>query len=574
MVLSAACAAIGVFLQSSIAILIVSSLKQAQTLGSVKHFPWIKRIGLEWTDPPVVSLVLAVTALMMLAGIARFVSRHIAIRIEGRVYTRIARNLLEAASEPMSLLEAYQRRKTLAAAALQRAVLLDARFCGVAIRVLLYNVTQLGQLAVGLGILLVVAPALLAGVGLLVVLGIALVYPLNLHAIQISRSLEREAIARGADIRDSVDEALQYRRGAASSPNLSASPGFSRHSDLWSSRLRVIELSRLTMAVVLAVALGLFVWYGMGTSGPTVHNNVLAAFVGFYFAVLGVQGLAVTATIINRFLPNILRVYRVRQLLVTQHTDDHKSGSGSRRINGVTKMPWRIDDSAGATVGSQQTGVFAVGEVYGLVTRKRDLVLTMFQVIDILSGNKRGFADVCETYLRLLEQNARDRPANPDDEELDWIVGVMAASDLETKPDRARALLAANREPGDRASTVAHFLNDVANLRRLPSPLAFIDGTELLGLGHAGANRVCEALQDKIAFFYTNNLAALQSSPAKQLFVSDGSNIRCAISSATLTEAEKDLARDIFWGRIPRGDISSAASAAEASLAEADAALL
>jgi len=310
--------------------MVIGTIDQIQAPGGLSTFPALDRVGFELPVASADFVVGTMAVAFIVGGYLAYCGRSVAIDLEERIYRRFVDAIFDfletiavrarTASESAVRLKSIENNH-----ALLRVLLADARYAGVTVRLLLNNVLHLGYIAAGLAIIAIYEPVLLSFVGVFALVAGLLLYPLSLKGIASTRRLEESAPKRSIYLKNRLNRALGFRTEAqlrideeefielsntvveresrldeAQENYLSAMTG----------RLRIIEYSRLVMALLIALAIPALILFAYSDSGESRldYGAIFVLFFGLRFVLNGIEGFTVTVTSINRFLPNLVRL--------------------------------------------------------------------------------------------------------------------------------------------------------------------------------------------------------------------------------------------------------------------------
>lgn len=335
-VLLSACASVcGIALHGG-ALFILARAVGAMQAGGDSLTP-IESLGLALHTPGPSALLAAFVALFALGSLLGYLGRSGAIGLESALYRYFADSVIEQltvrdddARRPFKVL---RRRHVLGTRhPLLKILVSDCRFPGVGVRLALFNITHLGNLALGLLVLGLHAPLLLPLIATFALLAAIAMYPLSLRASRTTRQLEVSGAERVAYIKSRLGSALDTVQGdavpdaptaaetldeefddvaaLADAPATAERGALDGYLALVEQRLRVTELSRVIMSAMAAAGIGLLVW--LLFAYPELHiasaGSLLVLLFGLRFVLIGIEGGIVTLTTLNRFVPHLLRL--------------------------------------------------------------------------------------------------------------------------------------------------------------------------------------------------------------------------------------------------------------------------
>jgi len=588
---SAATSASSIALQGLALGIVVGAVSQFQNQGQLSTFPGLDRAGITVNDPHAATVIIAFVLLFIIASGLAYVGRSTAIRLESRMYRFFYDEVLGYVDrqqvETSELFRQTPRQTESGAnAKILRVLLVDARFGGVILRLLLFNIIHFGNLLVGLLIITLFAPALLPLIGIFAIIAGLFMYPLNLRAARTTRMLEEHGPKRSAMIKKRVgstaanepsddavvsdeDDALGTASIGAPSSEVSGADEdevIDRHLVLVENRLRILELSRSVMSILVACGIGALVWLLLARPGPAVVNysSLLVLFFGLRFVMNGMEGVLVTVTSINRFLPNLLRLRELLLQLQAEHSVAEKIGALSQEsewhdFDDMTELePSDVVWELRSPHLEPMRGRFRRGESYGLI----GIELPRETAVAQLHALGRTARPPFNAELAEFEQARTERACTCDKADIDWILAVCAAGNIPLSAETAEHAL--NEQTVVAEGPIGHlvrFLRDCRSLAKRNMLIVVLDGNELFKMDQPGVAKVCSLFPDSILFFFCSGVyRALNNSPAKLLFLSDGKEIACAVSIA-----ERDRSMDRFVDKVCRGKLPQVAKATNRS---------
>ncbi len=575
--LSAAATACSVVFQGLALAIVVGAVGQLQDSGHLTTFPGVDRLGLHLPAPRPGLVIGSFVFVFVLGSMLAYYGRKRAIRLESDMYRYCYHTIVEFFSRhtenTTALLTTLWTRRIIAKRyALLRVLTSDARFAGVIVRLALFNITHLGNIAVGLLIIGLYAPVLLPVIGMFAVLAALFMYPLNLRATRSTRLLEEEAVRRSRLIRDKVGFLLGAKPAmpiAFDDPELQVDDdlpvedgGKEREEHeiidnflhLMESRLMVLESSRILMGSMVGVGIGCMVWlmFADQHEGIISYSSLLVLFFGLRFVMNGIEGAMVTITSINRFLPHLLRLRDLVNGLTTLQawpTGDSGSNDGRIRreatlVNPITTSPRSLPARqahgglpfALNTAGLQQIeSSFAPGEVYALQTPAQVQRSAGEQIRLLLRARDTTIEAVSPSAVQSLT----------DHEEAEWLARVMAEANRVASPTPPGR----DESAADDDQLAAYLAGCLRHARESASLVVVLDGFVLRRLSPRGMLAVTRLFAASTVFVHSHVLDDLRANvPSGELLVSDGQNILCLLDAVSIRPQARDFIDSLCGG--------------------------
>ncbi|GEM_PF-2844559 len=553
--------------------IIVGAVGQLQTSGRLTSFPGIDRLGIELAAPNPNLVIAVFVVLFFLGGALNYASRSIAIRLDSRVYryffAEIGAYFGRKTEVDTALLHTIRTRVRIASKySVLRVLNTDARFAGVIVRLGLYNISHLGSIAIGLSIIALYAPLLLPLIGLFALFAAFMTYPLNLRATRTTRMLEVQAPKRSAAIREKVNNFLagnsapevaflgddemfedpdagidagNNARGNKDDEENEAEiiSGFHR---LVENRLLVLESSRIVMSSMVGVGIGFLVWlmFSEQHQGMVSYSSLLVLFFGLRFVMNGLEGLMVTVTSVNRFLPHLIRLHELmREIDGSQTPPDISASRGASQTSVETPpspssgnqavLNWGIE-----TGGLQATqGDFLAGGVYAMLGPTDPGEASERQMTALTNTN----SDVIFVRATGVDVDALS------ERERSWLTTVMEGTGSQNTSAENSATDSAMR------AELPNYLCACLEHARRPPALLLLEGAYVYELSATGIAAIRQLFPTSAICIVSDSLdKTLAKSPARDLFVSDGKQIVCAVDMKTVNSAAGDFIRAICHG--------------------------
>ena len=539
MLASATASVVSIVLHGAALSILVRSVSAIQAAGHLEHFPLLDLVGIELPAPAPGALLALFVALFALGSLLGYVGRSIAIHLESVLYRHFTDHIVERLTvrddDAQKLFKVMRRPALGERHQLLRILMSDSRFPGVAVRLVLYNITHLGNIAVGLAVLVFHAPLLLPLIAAFALLAAAAMYPLTLRAARTTRRLEEYGAQRASYLKARLGSALdttqsdplvQVEMGGdgleddfndvtalGDAPAADAPDGLRDYLALLEERLRVTELSRVIMSSMVAAGIGLLVW--LLFTYQELHiasaSSLLVLLFGLRFVLMGIEGSMITLTTINRFLPHLVRLHALVEDLEREHRREAPDLSaefgflsGTWRDGAIEPGPanvapgplpgWRL-----TTPGLQQVaGLLEPGAVHCLAGARLDAASGLAQ-FEALVAAVDGGEDNAVTRLRAAQAGCPDlRKVNVlDADDAAWIAAMVSAGRLAIDADTVQ-LIAGLASPLRKADADAvRFLIPAAYLARQALPLMVLEARALASLNETGQALVLARFADR-----------------------------------------------------------------------------
>ena len=524
-------------------LLIINVLHASQIAGASSQ----SRIALlldisHWATP---LRVLAPVAVLSLASVLSYLGRSMAISLQGLFTSRLAGENLAMLRERLDYFERLEPFGGYKTSDIVLILTNDCLACGLALRLVAYNLINVVYLLVGLGILAVLAPALLALWCLSLLLVAPIVYLINLRGLSQARRLLELAPRRRDAVVAEVHELIGGRRVAEADGDRIKSEYLST----MDGRLRLVELSRFSLSLVFAIAVAAFLWLAQDPDAGSLMNlgYLLLLFLAFRYTFQGFQGLSVLITTINRNLPSMIRVQDLSQRIEARAKRSEAVMRDVADDNGDVK--WRID-SPGA---SPRKGQLALGRSYALVVPKLEGSESIGQVYGMLSGRISqtvfsrlvGAAPIWTTVTeKRLAASGTAKPAET--EFCDQIVALEKSS---------RPRLATAETPADAIyrQRLKSFALDIHRLSERAPTVVVLDGAEIVRLAIPTQKALLRKLSSHMTFAVTNRLEQMLTKHTFDgLLISTGNRIGMVLPAiAEIDDAMREAAKATFGSEQP-----------------------
>lgn len=489
-------------------------------------------LGLVYVPSPL-AMALAVPALLLLAGIARYASRTIALGVEKKVARALTDDLLSKLGSLDSTLERWALFRRMPTSEIARAANVGPRISAAVVRLSLYKALNFFYLTAGLIMLAALSPPLLMFAIMIGLIGLVIAYPLNLRALRIGQAMEESATARAAALR----QRLHTATGAAT-PKITPMQGQEQLErseanflDIVMKRLQVVELSNLVFSAVVAVSIGAFFWILVGGHSPHIFSyaNLLVLLFALRYTLNGVSGIATFFTSVNRYLPNIMRLHALDTVLEgVKREIPRPSRDRTASISG--SVAWALgDDCAGMRSGTiDKGGVYLIACPLG---KREELA---YQLLEILKGQRVAFSAM---FDRLAETRKSANGASSNHvgkptvnrEAITWIQSILEDCDIHATPDQIAAAIAGENIPSGLQPSLINLLADARRQIDNGSQVISITTPDLLALEDTTnlLPKILDNFKDQILFIVVpwHDLMGEQTQFADCLFVSNGQRI-------------------------------------------------
>jgi ABC-type multidrug transport system fused ATPase/permease subunit len=463
-----------------------------------------------------VTLVLPVTMLLALSGLARFISGTLAIQSYGKVAIGSSRDLLGAIAALPGDYERWQFLRKHDRVGITRALQRDCSLCGMSVRIMLFNLISLFFLLAGAAVLLAIAPRIFVALIVISALGLMIAYPLNLSTIRVTRNFERMNKLRPQDIRKVVEATLAGPEisGDVVRP-IQLNPDVERDfAEGLTGNFLMVERFHFLLAMLFAVAVAAALFYIARDMDAIVIDPQLLVllFVAFRYTYSGLQGLLICVTTINRFLPSIQRLHAMHSLLAELKTPQPHRVATGKVLSEATQFAWRV---SGVSEETALRGALKPGMLCVIVESQRNHADVLFRLLDILTSDHDLFAQEFRS-ARIASAGVRKQAAIRSQ----W-------------QDETMELV----EPS-RRDDAAIILDEIDRLAALDLPVVVLDDWRLLMLPEATMQRVWARLGRRLVLLVIPwNDCLDRGVPVDILFVSNGAKIGLALTGAGMDEA-------------------------------------
>lgn len=533
------------------------------------------------------ALLAAFVALFALGSLLGYLGRSTAIGLESALYRYFADSVIEQlavkdddARRPFKVL---RRRHVLGTRhPLLKILVSDCRFPGVGVRLALFNITHLGNLALGLLVLGHHAPLLLPLIATFALLAAIAMYPLSLRASRTTRALEASGAERVAYIKsrlgsaldsaqdsptasEALDEEFDDVAALADAPPTAERGALDGYLALVEQRLRVTELSRVIMSAMAAAGIGLLAW--LLFVYPELHiasaGSLLVLLFGLRFVLIGIEGGMVTLTTLNRFVPHLSRLQAlVRDLESENRRDSFELPSEFGFLSGEWRdgamLPETAADPARANLGwcLDVPGVQRVSSGFeaGVLHCVCGLGLGKWQGLsqfESLAAATDGAMDNAVTRLREAWATCPDlRKVNElDQADCESIARIVSVGRLPIDAETVQLIAGLASPLRKPEADVVRFLIHAVHLARLPLALMVFEARELGSLNAAGQALLLELFADRTVLLVDHDTRqALAREGRGLLLLSDGEQIVCAVPMGARPEMTEWLLEAILSG--------------------------
>ncbi|MBX9608601.1 MAG: hypothetical protein K2Y51_20445 [Gammaproteobacteria bacterium] len=571
MLSSATASTLGIVLHAAALGILVRAVAAMQSRSELTHFPLLDSVGVLLPAPTTGTLLSLFVGLFAIGSVVGYVGRSIAINVECQLYLHFIDYIIErlkVAPDDVRRTVKILRRPLLSARhQLMRVLISDSRFPGVAARLALFNITHLGNIAVGLMVLAFHAPLLLPLIGAFALIAATAMYPLTLRAARTTRSLEEFSALRATYLKARLESALEGFRADSEMglgtgddilsqddddvPALATPAGpvtgdtLERYVSVLEQRLRVTELSRVTMSSMVAAGIGILVWllYAYQDLHIASASSLLLLLFGLRFVLLGIEGSMVTLTSINRFIPHLVRL---RALITDLDNEAAGQGRGRHVEFGLQSGVWQADrilplgarDLANRPLTwrlhtpevQELSGSLEPGTVHCITGSGMDVngALEQFEALLMASGDASG---------QLVKALGTARQAVPRptqamelrDEDADWLSRVLSSGGQVVSPDKVRRVARLEQPLNRPHIDILRALLQSLHLACEDSPIVAVDCGPLGRLNESGQILALGRFTGQTVLLVDADVRrALGRRGNGLLFVSDGSALLCA----------------------------------------------
>lgn len=497
--------------------------------------------GYEWVAnfAPHVFLIAAI-ALVCLAGLARFLSRSMAIEIDLKLNQALMDHILGQlrALHHQTVVTNLFRQHSLQA--IMRSISSDIRFCSLVVRLTIFNALQFAYLVVGVGILIIYSPLLFGLFALFLVPGILVMYPLNLSAVRRSEMFEKVAPQRGGIVQRSVKGALlaRYMDDANGPQNTADEELNSEFLSLYGYRFRVMEISNFVVSIMFAAAIGIFLWLVLFGNAKELINltNLVFLLFAFRYSYMGTQGIMVLSTAISRFFPGMVRVFNLVSTL--QKLEKATQGivlPSTANAVGERTFEWSVHQDDDEVVG----GAFEPGQVHCVISPTLPGLVAVSPLINIVTGRRSEFAAQVMTSISRRPWRQIDQKGAADPDVMDaaltralltWVGKILSEGGMKITPKRIKEIAKSENTLYQPYHAAVSLLIGAEIKSRSPHLIVLLDGDPFLQQPMNIRKAILRRMSGKIVFIYTSNRRELKPiSGVQHFFISDGQHIVMAI---------------------------------------------
>lgn len=502
--------------------------------------------------PPVVLMCLPAVA-FILAGVLTYLSRSNSIEVQSSVARRLSDEVLQSLASHLSFYDRLKLPQWLDESELVQVALNDTAACGTAVRLSMLHFISFVYLIVGLGILAALAPPLLAlWLGALVVI-VPAIYIINLRALREAQDLGEV----GPALRRSMTRYLRFLIDARQPRAEMEHDLRRRYLGILSSRLRIVEISRLTLSAVFAVAVTVFLIIVQSPEMRSLVNigYLLFLFLAFRYTYQGVQGLSILVTTINRSLPSIIRTHRIHQRMerLAQGAASSARGQAAEATFSLSRIAWALERN-----GQQAQGAFEPGKAYGLVVPVAGQIASIGQVLDLVTSRAgrthfmlaAGAQPAVETFVDSHEEMGIEARH-------EWIKQIVKSVRRGVTPEEIDAAIEGRSEGSDATLRLAaRMAARIHSIGQSPPRIVILDGNLLSSLRVHTQRVLLEKLRPHIVFGLTNRLHNhLDNNAYDNLLISSGRSVAMVIPAASqVTDEMREQARLVFGSDRGRRD--------------------
>jgi len=532
------------------------TVAQMQGSDGLDAFPGLAKLGVALPAPPLFISIVMFLAVFIAGSLLAYLGRSIAISLESDVYEHFYSSILhdlapDKQAEGGFLEKVRVRHELESRHDLLRIVMTDARFGGVIIRLLLFNIIHVGSIVVGIAIIAVYAPVLLPFVAAFAVGGAGLMYPLNLRASRTTRALEESVPERNAIMRERVADAIASELAlpvgtaddpealqpgsahAASSTSTQSENPLRNYLSLLENRLRVIEQSRVVTSALVGFGIALLIWAisQSRNTGVLDYSSLLVLFFGLRFVLNGFQGTMVTVTSITRFVPHVIRL---RDFILDLGSQSSRQTDASAPL--LVTQPWGVDDQEALlsialdTPKVQRTRIkLGHDTVVGLLGPSREEGAAKALLAHHQTSPGLPIHVLLETAGAINDPDAVGTTPAP--AQVEWVGDILRAGGLPTGRDTIIETLAATRQPElTRRGQLIPYLGRCWRAGGGARSLIVLDGDLLARMDSGGIAKACDHFAGNALILMAANVkSALANLPVSVFLLADEERIVAAI---------------------------------------------
>lgn len=495
-------------------------------------------------------VIAAVTAaLLALAGLAQQGAAVTGLVAYRKLTNGLARTLLDDIEALPSTYDRWRLLKSVDRRQLMKLIAADLNRCGMSTRILLGSITSLLFLLGGLGFFLWIAPLLFLALLAIVALGALIAYPLNLRAVGAARTLEDAQAHRRGVLLSGIDAAIAGRASAEDRTAIAAAlAGQSEVVRVVTARLLVVENFRLLLTILLALLVGGIIASVVLGKGASLFNyrELVLLFAAFRFTYQGLQGLLLSLTAVNRFLPSLQRTEQVFSLLARSAGESKLATEveQSEQTPRKARFAWRID-SANSPV---DRGRLEPGRMHLIIERAGASLDILYRILDALQSDRARFASgFVDGRLGEAQLTNAGEPeagfgtsALTDREREEWI-GAVLASVRDAIPAVAHQPLTQSLD------RTLKLLRAMDRKRTQGSAILAVDGSDLLWLPDAACALIEDRFLDRIIVVLSDwSESVSRFKGSGWLFVSSGTELAFAARLGQMSEADWHQAQTVY----------------------------
>jgi ABC-type multidrug transport system fused ATPase/permease subunit len=500
-----------------------------------------------WGGAP--TLAVAIIGLLALSGLATYGAGRGAITAHRNASQGLSSDIVETVRALPGAYEKWRLLQTIDDRHLLRALAVEVNKCGMSLRILLMSLINVPFLLAGLGFFLWVSPKLFLGLLGVVAVGGLIAYPLNVRAVGYANAFERSQKGRRELLSRAIDEALAPDTGGSfasvKTEMLASEAGFVH---MLTNRFLVVESFRLILAILFALIVGGVLGAVAIGAGSMLFDvqKLLLLFVAFRYTYQGLQGLLLSATTLNRFLPAMQRLetfFRTAERLAERPKPEREGRKPAGAVAGRTPFTFRIGAPRSPTAG----GTLERGRVHVVLERANVTPDILYRLLDAIEADHARFARAYTEGLVSPTEGgdagsvpgASPSAAGVREPAETWVTSVLAKArpDLDAaRRDALTALLTAI----DHHSTCSRELLVVTHPALLELPGAALSAVAERFPAHA-LLAVCAW-----------NEACRQGGGEGWVLVGNGSAIAFAARAEAMTEADWSRARAVYDRAVER----------------------
>ncbi|MEZ5775679.1 MAG: hypothetical protein R3D33_13500 [Hyphomicrobiaceae bacterium] len=415
---------------------------------------------------PDLVLISAIGGLMLAATTARYFAGVLALASHGRTVSRLTEDAMQSLLGVREIIRHWTINRRFDEAAIMQTISIDFMRCGFAMRMIVRNIINMIYLVAGILIIAALSLKLLALIVLAGIIGILVLYPLNLRSMRYNNAFDVEIKERRRVIRSMLDR----RMAPVAKGDAEANSGRGRDAEAFARFEKVLFLSKwpieaadyLLNLMFMLLVVGFLVISGTDNHHLLTAQSLLLLFLAVRYTYLGQQGILVTLTSINRFFSSIIRTKSFLSFLEDQDLAGADGRSSPVALGRPPAYPWKVSDPRSP----RAEGTLAAGEVYLVAEPVRNVPTLLFRLLSFVVARRHEFAG---NYLAGEAGPVEaDIGGAPDGAPVRWIEDAIAASRSGQKSQWRQLLIELDRQAETSGNVV---VTQQAALLNLPADL-------------------------------------------------------------------------------------------------------